>query len=114
MQAMFDGQDYFIFLDKRTSDLQSLVAGRKIEAPLMDYRDGSDLGKVVNLEMAENDGSDGIQLRYLPDDSPDFESIKVVDIKFDVRAYHFVQQRGKFGTRYNGSDKIEIVNGERV
>ena len=110
MKATFDGQDYTLFLSKKTQELQKLQEG-KLEAPLTEHWRDKDLGKVVSLELAENKGSDGIELRYLPEGAESWEAIQGVQVKLNGRAYNNVIQYGQFGTRYNGSDKIEIVDG---
>lgn len=111
MKAEFDGQDYMLMLERRTQEFQKLRQG-KLEAPLKQaWEPDKDLGKVVSLELAENDGMDGIELRHLPEDAESWEAIQRVQVKLNDRAYNHVMQYGQFGTRYNGSDKVEIVNG---
>ena len=111
MKAIFDGQDYLLMLERRTSELLKLRQGR-IEAPLREaFQPNNDLGKVVSLELADNDGSDGIELKYLPDGAKNWEAIRRVQVKINSRAYRFVEERGQFGTRYGMGDKIEIVYG---
>ncbi len=111
MKATFDGQDYMIMLDKEKRELQGLRQG-KFEAPLTEHWGDKDLGKVVSLELADNNGSDGIELKYLPDGAESWEAIQRVQVRMNERAYSHVETRGQFGTRYNGSDKIEIFNGD--
>lgn len=111
MKATFDGQDYMLMLDKKTREFQGLRQGR-LEAPLTEHWEDKDLGKIVSLELADNNGSDGIELEYLPDGAESWEAIQRVQVKMNERAYGYVRERGQFGTRYNGSDKIEIINGD--
>ncbi len=111
MKATFDGQDYMLMFDKEKRELKRLRQG-KLEAPLTEYWGDKDLGKVVSLELADNNGSDGIELKYLPDGAESWEAIQRVQVRMNERAYSHVETRGQFGTRYNGSDKIEIFNGD--
>ena len=111
MKATFDGQDYMLMLDKKTQELQGLRQ-RKLEAPLTEHWGDKDLGKLVSLELADNSGSDGIELKHLPESAKSWEAIKIIQVKVNERAYNFIKERGNFGTRYNGSDKIEIMNGD--
>ena len=111
MKATFDGQDYMLILEKKTQELQRLRQG-KLEAPLTEHWGDKNLGKIVSLELADNNGTDGIELKYLPDDAESWEAIQRVQVKVDERAYRHIRGRGRFGTRYNGSDKIEIMNGD--
>ena len=111
MKAIFDGADYSLMLERRTQELRKLRQG-KLEAPLQQaFEPDKDLGKVVSLELAENDATDGIELKYLPEGSESWEAIQRIQVKLADRAYNHVMQYGQFGTRYNGSDKIEIING---
>ncbi len=111
MKAMFDGQDYMLMLERRTQELQRLREG-KLEAPLKQaWEPDKDLGKVVTLELANTNAIDGIELKYLPEGAESWEAIRRVEVKVNERAYSHVGRHGQFGTRYNGSDKIEIVNG---
>ncbi len=111
MEATFDGQDYLLTLDKNTGELQRLCRGEKFEASLRQQWEEGDLGKIVSLEFAENNAIDGIELKYLPDGAESWEAIKRVQVKINKRAYEHIEQRGTFGTRYNGSDKIEFLVG---
>ncbi len=111
MKAIFNGQDYTLMLERRTQELQRLGQG-KLEAPLKQaWEPDKDLGKVVSLELADTDAIDGIELKYLPNSAESWEAIRRVEVKMNERAYSHVRQHGQFGTRYNGSDKIEIVHG---
>lgn len=111
MKATFDGQDYMLMLDKKTQELQRLCQG-KLEAPLTEHWGDKDLGKVVSLELADNNGSDGIELKYLPEGAEGWEAIKIVQVRMNERAYSYVKTRGRFGTRYGMGDKIEIFDGD--
>ena len=109
MKALFTGQDYLLFLDKENSELQRLRKER-FEAKLTFQGERKDLDKIVSIELADNNAIDGIELKYLPSDAESWEAIKRVQVKINERAYKHVEQRGVFGTRYNGSDKIEIYS----
>ena len=111
MKATFDGQDYSLMLDKEEKELQRLKQ-EKFEAPLVEHWGSKDLGKVVSLELADNTGNDGIELKYLPEDAENWEAIQRVQVKINEKAYNYVNERGRFGTRYGGGDKIEIFNGD--
>ena len=111
MKATFDGQDYMIMLNKEKSELQGLRQGG-LEAPLTEHCGDKDLGKIVSLELADNNGSDGIGLKYLPDGAESWEAIQRVQVRMNERAYNHVEERGQFGTRYGMGDKIEIFNGD--
>ena len=111
MKATFDGQDYMLMLAKEKRELQGLRQER-LEAPLTEHWGDKDLGKVVSLELADNHGSDGIELKYLPEDAESWEAIQQVQVKMNERAYSHVETRGQFGTRYGMGDKIEIFNGD--
>ena len=99
-------------LDKKTQELQQLQKGKKLEALLEQPYDEKSLKKVVSLELASNEAIDGIELKYLPEEAENWEEIKKVQVKLNDWAYNHVMQRGQFGTRYNGSDKIDIYNGD--
>ncbi|MEK6898373.1 MAG: hypothetical protein AABX28_03385 [Nanoarchaeota archaeon] len=71
------------------------------------FRD-DDLGKKVVLRYKDNPQSDGIDLRYLPENAQSSDEIQEIEIDISSRAYNLIRERGKFGTRYNGSDKIDI------
>ncbi|MEK6887805.1 MAG: hypothetical protein AABX14_02550 [Candidatus Aenigmatarchaeota archaeon] len=111
MKATFNGQDYTLMLNRETQELQGLQQ-RKLEAPLTEHWGDKDLGKTVSLELADNSEVDGIELRYLPVGAENWEAIQRVQVKVNKRAYSHIRERGQFGTRYNGSDKIEIMNGD--
>ena len=109
MRAEFDGQDYMLFLASNERELQKLQQG-KLGAPLTQaWQPDKDLEKVVSLELAENNGIDGIELKHLPDGAENWEAIKRIQIKLNNKAYNHIMQYEQFGTRYNGSDKVEIV-----
>ncbi len=110
MKATFGGKDYTFMLDKDLDELQGLRQG-KLEAPLTEHWGGKDLGKIVSLEIADNDGSDGIELKYLPEDAENWDAIQRVQVKMNERAYDYVGERGQFGTIFDGSNKIDILDG---
>lgn len=111
MKATFDGQDYMLMLDKKMQELQGLRQN-KLEAPLTEHWGDKDLGKLVSLELADNKGSDGIEVKYLPEDAKSWEAIQRVQVKVNESAYSHIERRGKFGTRYGIGDKIEIFDGD--
>ncbi|MBS3090107.1 hypothetical protein J4461_04515 [Candidatus Pacearchaeota archaeon] len=91
--------------------MQRLREG-KLEAPLKKaWELDKYSGKTVSLELTNTDAIDGIELKYLPDNAENWEAIQRVQVKLDNWAYNHVREYGQFGTRYNGSDKIEIMNG---
>ncbi|MBU0930147.1 MAG: hypothetical protein KJ623_03700 [Nanoarchaeota archaeon] len=111
MKAEFDGQDYMLFLEKGSNELLRLE-NEKFEAPLKQaWEPENDLGKLVTIELAENGAMDGIELKYFPEDAGSFDEIKNIQVKLNRGAYKQVVKYGQFGTRYNCSDKVEIING---
>lgn len=108
MKATFDGQDYLLTLNRETQDLQELQK-KGLEAQLTEQWGTEKLGKLVTLELADNNGSDGIELKYTPCDAESWEAIQGIQVKINNQAYNYIKERGQFGTRYNGSDKIEII-----
>ena len=111
MKATFDGQDYMLILDKKAQELQGLRQ-KKLEATLTEDFGDEDFGKLVSLELADNNGSDGIELKYLPEGAESWEAIQRIQVRMNERAYIHVETRGRFGTRYGMGDKIEIFNGD--
>lgn len=111
MKALITGQDYTLMLKRGARELQRLRK-EKLEAPLKQaYDPARNLGKVVTLELVENRGAEGIELTFLPKDAKSWESIKTIQVKLNHEAYDRVEQDERFGTRYDGSNKIDIVNG---
>ena len=112
MKATFDGQDYMLMLDRGAEELRQLRSGETLEAPLTQLFDGEDLGKMVRVEFAATDAIDGIELNYLPNGARSWSEIERVQVKINPRAYGYIEQGGRFGTRYDGlGNKIEILNG---
>ncbi len=105
MQALFfDNMDYLIeVLDKEFLKLQE----SRLETSLRHAYEGTDMRKGVSLELMENEGYDGIELKHLPVDAQSWEEIEHVRIRINDRAYLYVRARGKFGTRYSDA-KIDI------
>ncbi len=110
MKALFDGQDYILMLQRENQELLQLKQGNKLTAKLTRPWGGGDLDKIATLELKENTEIDGIELKYIPENADNWEAIEEVRIRLNNRAYSFIGERGEFGTRYNGSDKIRIVN----
>jgi len=110
MIATFDGQDYMLALERHTNDIVRL-RDCKLETGLTSFFGDEDLGKRVTLEVADNRGSDGIEVTYLPEDASSWKKIQTIQVKINERALGYVEERRVFGTRYNGSDKIEIHDG---
>jgi len=100
---------FTLYLDSTEQELEELKIER-IQTQLNRAFSDEDLGKLVSLEFGENKGPDGIELKYFPENES-WEKVKEIRVKINERAYNHVQEKGSFGTRYNGSDKIEIVNG---
>ena len=109
MRATFDGQDYLITLEQKSQDFQKLQQ-EKLEASLTELFTYKNLNKMLSLELTENNAIDGIELKHLPDSAESWEAIQIIQVKVNKRAYNYIRERGQFGTRYNGSDKIEIIN----
>ena len=108
MKATFDGQNYLLILDRATQEFERLQQER-LEAPLTkpSWGGGRDLGKVVSLEVAENDG---IELNYLPGGA-NLETAKVVQVKINEGAYNNIRGIGSVWTRPSDFNKITIING---
>jgi hypothetical protein len=108
MKAFFDGQDYILILDKAIQELEKLHQ-HNIKAPLKQYCGSENLDKLVRLGLNENDEIDGIEVTFLPKGFNGWESIERIEVNINNKAYEHIKTKGKFGTRYNGSDKIEIL-----
>lgn len=110
MIAVFDGQDYLLMLRKETEELQKLKQG-KLEAQLqLAYEPDKDSGKKVTVGLAENNCSDGVELTFVREGKEGWNSIREIRIGLNNRAYANLIEHGQVGTRYNGSDKVEIIN----
>ena len=105
------GQDYMLMLDKAKNELEELRQ-KKLEAQLTEAWGDEDLGKLVTLELIDNNGPDGIELTYFPENPESWEAIQRVQVRVNERVYSHIKQRGGFGTRYGMGDKIEIFNGD--
>jgi len=110
MRAEFDGQDYFFYLDRNKQELQNLPI-QSLEAELQKPFENCGWDKKAILEFGENNGPDGIQLKHLPEGAETWDEFKEIKVTINARALSYVQERGSFGTRYNFSDKIDIVDG---
>jgi len=109
MRAIFDGQDYLLLLGKKENELVKLL-NTNLEAKLEMALKDEDLDKKVILGVGDND--DGIDLKYFPEEHKGWDDIKEIRVKVNQWAYKHILEYGTFETRYNGSDKIEIMNGE--
>ena len=110
MRVEFDGQDYTFYLDQKENELER-VRTQSLEAQLVKPFGQGDWGKRAVLEFGENNGSDGIRLEFFPPEAEGvFDRITEVRVKMNQRAWDYVRERGQFGTRYLGGDKIEIIN----
>lgn len=106
MQALFfENSDYLI--EVLTEEFLGLHESR-LETSLRHAYEGTDMGKVVSLELMENEGFDGIELIRLPKNAKSWEEIQRIKVKINNRAYQYVIERGIFGTRYNADAKIDI------
>lgn len=111
MRAEFDGQDYYFYFDKDGQELER-VKTQKLEARLQKPFGQGDWNKKATLEFGENNGFDGIKLELLPESADGiWDRAQEVRVIINQRALSYVEERGRFGTRYNGSDKVEIFNG---
>ena len=108
MLAIFDGQDYTIVTDISREEINKLTEGR-LESDLMHSFSDEKWGKKVVLELGENNGVDGIKLKLFPENSA-WVDVKEIRVEINQKAYRFLLDRGNFGTRYNGSDKIDFIN----
>jgi len=108
MRAEFDGLDYTLYLDRKKGELENLKS-KNLTAQLKKTFSTEDLGKLVILSYGENKGPDGIELVFFPEIT--WDKFQEARVTINERAYQHIQERGSFGTRCNGSDKIEIVHG---
>ena len=112
MKATIIGQDYIIVLEKE--EFTSVRAGITLEAVLFGDSN-SKLDKRVTLEVCDRaDNFDGIDLIYLPEKRGGWADIKEVKIKVLPSALDEVESLGRFGTRYDGSNMIDIYNNKKV
>ena len=103
--VFFENMDYLLqVLEEEFKKLPS----NPLEASLRPAFSEGDLGKRVVLEFEDNSQPDGIDLRYLPENAQSFDEIKEIRVRMNGRAYQLIQARRKFGTRYNGSEKVDI------
>lgn len=109
MKAEFDGQDYFIYLDPSKPELRDIALGQ-LEADLTAPFEKKKLGKKVVVIGRETNHPDGIEVNYLPEGADSWEAIQQVQVLVSSRARVNLDKFGVTGTRYNGSDKIEIRN----
>ena len=110
MQAAICDQDYFLRLDTLSRELQQAGQGRKLGADLTELYDSKPLGKKVVLGYGENDGPDGIEVSFVRK-GDGWAGIREIHIKIGQFAYDAILRRGRFSTRYDGSNMIEIMNG---
>lgn len=108
MRAEFDGLDYFLYLDREEGELENLKS-KSLTAQLKKSFSDVDLDKLVILSYGENNGPDGIEFVFFPEIT--WDKLQEARVTINERAYRHIRERGSFGTRYNGSDKIEIFNG---
>jgi hypothetical protein len=107
MIAVFDGQDYSLYLDGTGGEMEELLTG-EISASLIKPWGEGEWGKTVILKYEENDNMDEINLRYLPDETGPWDDIEKVEVTINQMAYAHIQRMGRVGTRYNAEDKIDI------
>jgi len=109
MKATICGQDYIIILEKETREFDLLKEGIKLESILVDSKTHSTLNKKVTLKKCTNtDNHDGIDLKYFPKRRKGWVDIKKVQIRVSPFALEQIKSRRRFGTRYDGSNMIEI------
>jgi len=106
MRAEFDGQDYSFYINK--GELFELPE-QSLEAQIQQPFTNTKLNKRAVLKSGENDGPDGIKLRTLPEEAQTWDEFKEINVTINKKARDYIQQTGSYGTRYNGSDKIEII-----
>lgn len=68
-------------------------------------------GKILTLEVGEVRRSDGIEVNCIPENYASWEEIQEIRVRINEKAQRNIREIGRSGTRYNGSDKIEIING---
>ena len=106
MRAEFDGQDYLFYVSR---DELLRLPEQSLESQLQQPFSNAKLNKRAVLKSGENNGPDGIKLRTLSEEAEKWDKFKEINVTINKRAQDYIQQTGSFGTRYNGSDKIEII-----
>ena len=109
MEASFDGQDYLLVLSKESEELQKLLR-TKLETPLKMHFTCEDLGKILTLEFKNNDGPDGIYVKYFhsPENAKGWDKVIEIAVKINEKAYSHIAKNSRFGTRYSSNGVIEI------
>lgn len=109
MRAMFDGQDYMVVLDEEANDWRQLQdRDTVLQAPLGRQWEEGTWGKILSLKVQENTAIDGIEVTYGPEGAEFWDDIQQINVAISWRAHMLLGINHRFGTRYNGSDKIEI------
>jgi len=111
MKATIIGQDYLIVIEKQNKEFAAIERGIRLETLLIDGETGSKLDKRVILETGNNiDNPDGIDFEYLPKRRRGWMDIKDIQIRLSPFALSQIESFGRFGTRYDGSNMIDIYN----
>ena len=112
MIAQFDGQDYFVYLDKSPDNLElRKVTLCPLEANLEMKYNYSGFPKKLVLQSQETNHPDGIEVSYFPPGAESWADIQEIRVSISSRARVNLSKFGVVGTRYNGSDNIEIMDG---
>ena len=114
MRAVFNGDDYTLILDRAIRELDWLrYSGQKLSAPMeRPWKQGAWSDKIATLEFGKTSHPDGIEMAYVPANAEDWDHIREARFVFNDIAYRHIADRGSFGTRYDGSNKVQIFNGD--
>ncbi len=114
MKAAFDGQDYMIILDDELDEWSKLgERDAELTASLQKlWEEGLWENKKVRLRIQENSGTDGIEVTYSPEGAESWEAIEQINVAIAWRSYILLGIDQMRGSRYIGSDKIEIFKSD--
>lgn len=109
MKPVIIGQDYLITLEDKNKELISIKNKIKLEGVLIDGETGKSLDKNVTIEkILETENHDGIDVKYFPEARRGWAEIKEIKIRLTGFALQQIESLKHFGTRYDGTNMIEI------
>jgi hypothetical protein len=125
MEAIFDGQDYVVVVDKNSGELQTLASeplsallndrsvipskAGALRQLVLDFGLPTEKTLLLMLDDEVRQDSDGIRVEYLPENSEEWSSVDTVRVRIAQRALRLLQAQGEVGTRYGMGDKILIT-----
>lgn len=107
MKATIIGEDYIIILEKEKQELPSLRKGVQLEAVLFGDGGKSLDKKVIVRTIADTDNFDGIDIEYVPKHKG-WSNVREIRVRLNQAALDRIESLGRFGTRYDGSNMIDI------